>query len=551
MGQIVIRLGSLPFLAFRLTQELTRIGRARDNDIVLSLPEIAAAHAEIVSSKGKTFLRACAGEFLFVNGKKVSEAELCLGVSVVLGSYHINWIPESEHEPAVCGDTFLTPNIPTMPLSLPTSSLGPVDRVMVMSGAAPQGTHALREQLATVGRSPDCDLVLSDESVSWRHLSLEPITEGVRVRDLGSSNGTLLNGNRVESAVATVGDRLRIGKTTLLLVGQVDGQALRKQQSAENDNAGSLVELVGGSARMKRLYAHLREAAASKVPVLLRGETGTGKELAARAIHMLGARAEGPFVPVNCAAIPREILEAELFGHTRGAFTGAQAERAGAFGSAASGTIFLDEIGEFPLELQPKLLRVIEDGQIPRVGGSPVAGDFRVIAATNRDLAGRSDAGRFRQDLYYRIAVLSIELPPLREHVEDIPVLVRAFLDLAEEYTGVADAAATRFDESAVAWLAKQDWPGNVRELRNLVYRAIVRAPGAPVSRELIEGLMEKPALSALDAAMETSGSLREIERRAIEKALQDHGGQRRAAARRLGIAESTLYEKIHRYGLG
>jgi DNA-binding NtrC family response regulator len=399
-----------------------------------------------------------------------------------------------------------------------------------------------------VGRSPDCDFVLHDEAISWRHLTLERVTEGVRVRDLGSRNGTWLDDQRVESAVAVGGSSIRAGRTTLVLASD-DALMLEAAGAPERAQFG-FGELVGCSAAMLSVYDRLREAAGNKLPVLLLGETGTGKELAARTIHAAGARARGPYVPLNCAAVPRDLIESELFGHARGAFTGASADRDGAFAAADGGTIFLDEIAEMPPELQPKLLRVLEDGVVQRVGGGRRRADFRVIAATNRDLAAERAARRFRDDLYFRLAVRQIRLPALADRLEDLPDLVHSFLDTAAQQTGIATAGQTRFDETAFAPLREHTWPGNVRELRNLVLAAVARKPAGVVDRAVVEKLLadaaarhEEPAPGAM--------TLEAMERLAIVNALRDSGGNRREAARRLGISESTLYEKIKKFGLG
>jgi len=300
---------------------------------------------------------------------------------------------------------------------------------------------------------------------------------------------------------------------------------------------------------MQEVYTRIEEAAAGRIPVLIVGETGTGKELAARAVHSVGPRSHGPFVPINCAAIPRELMEEELFGHVRGAFTGAAGDRAGAFERANGGTIFLDEVGELPPELQSKLLRVLEDGVVQRLGGGAVTSDFRVVAATNSDLAEAISERRFRQDLYYRLAVLQIRLPPLRDRAGDLPELVGHFLESAEQQTGVPGAARISFEADALRRLAAHGWPGNVRELRNLVFRSVLNARRGTVGIEAINALLADLGTPET-AASAATGNLQQVEQEVIRKALQDCRGQRRAAARRLGIAESTLYEKINRYGL-
>ncbi|HET6373527.1 MAG TPA: sigma 54-interacting transcriptional regulator, partial [Candidatus Polarisedimenticolia bacterium] len=362
--------------------------------------------------------------------------------------------------------------------------------------------------------------------------------------DLGSRNGTFVDGQRIETAVARNGSRVRAGRTTLALSG-----GLQAQPAAESGLQG-LAEMAGRSAAMEKVYARIREAAVSRLPVLVLGETGTGKELAARAIHALGPRAGGPFVPINCAAVPKEMLEDELFGHAAGAFTGAAGVRRGVFEAADGGTIFLDEIAEIPPDLQSKLLRVVEDGHIPHVGGGGSRSDFRVLAATNQDIGQALANGRFRRDLYFRLSAVQILLPPLSDRSEDLTDLVHLFLTTAELLTGVSGSSGTRVEEAAFIPLREHSWPGNVRELRNLILRAVIRRPGGVIDRDLIEELLAETTLRGQESEPAPQ-SLEAVEREAIRNALRDCNGQRRAAARRLGIAESTLYEKIRRYGLG
>ncbi len=366
--------------------------------------------------------------------------------------------------------------------------------------------------------------------MSWRHCSLELTREGVRIRDLDSNNGTFLDGRRIESALAGAGHEIRIGETSLKLIAETEPD--------EAAVTAGLAELVGGSPPMLEVYSRIQEAASSRLPVLVSGETGTGKELVARAIHSIGPRSAGPFVPVNCAAIPREMLEDELFGHVKGAFTG-----------ATGGTIFLDEIGELALELQAKLLRVLEDHEIPRLGGGVVAGDFRVVAATNKDLDEAAADKKFRQDLYYRLAVLQIRVPPLRDRLDDLEGLTRHFVAEAAQEEGVQGASEGSFGREIMARLRRHPWPGNVRELKNVVLRVLVEARAGPVDLQHVDRLLSESVLRP-PAAAGAAVSLEEMEKEAIRKALLDCNGQRRATARRLGIAESTLYDKIRRHGL-
>jgi DNA-binding NtrC family response regulator len=540
MGKLAISLGSLPVLAVEIGESTIRIGRSHDNDIVLPLPDVADVHAEVRSHGEICEVTAVEGESLHRAGRPVPRADLVPGDQIDLGCYRLRWLA-SQSGRALSGPTPVgARSHGTKPLEQPMQRGGRRIGLEVMDGAERGVTVDLETAAIVVGRAPECDLVLTDDAVSWRHCSVEIGPAGVRVRDLDSHNGTFLDGSRIESATAEAGSRIQVGLITLRLVGASDEQDLATRGFAE---------FVGRSAPMREVYERIREAATGRMPVLLLGETGTGKELAARAIHSVGPRSHGPFVPVNCAAIPRDLLEDELFGHVSGAYTGATGDRAGAFERADGGSVFLDEVGELAPELQAKLLRVLDDGRIPRLGGAEVTCDVRVVAATNCDLAAAVAVGRFRQDLYYRLAVVPIRMPPLRDRLEDLPDLIAHFLDSAEEHTGVAGAARIHFAEDAIHRLSEHGWPGNVRELRNVVLRGVVEVKRGAVDRQLADRLLAELGVPA--ASVHTPPrNLQEIERETIRRALEDSGGQRRAAARRLGIAESTLYEKIKRYGL-
>jgi DNA-binding NtrC family response regulator len=290
----------------------------------------------------------------------------------------------------------------------------------------------------------------------------------------------------------------------------------------------------------KQLLAMLARAAPSPLPVLIQGETGTGKELLARALHEQSPRAGFPFVPINCAALPENLIESELFGHERGAFTGAIERKTGLFEVATRGTAFLDEIGELSLPLQSRLLRVLETQEFFRVGGTrPVRVDVRVVSATNRHLRAEVEAGRFREDLYYRLNGVTLRVPPLRERRGDIALLARHFLDRA--------GSGRLLDESAVEALHAYDWPGNVRELEMVVGRAALLAPGPTIRGEDLP-LEIRPR--AAPRVLRTDLSLAEMEREYVLAALQKHRGHRGRTAEALGIDPKTLYNKLRSWGV-
>ena len=307
---------------------------------------------------------------------------------------------------------------------------------------------------------------------------------------------------------------------------------------AQLDEKYGLGNIVGSSPAMQRVFRMVRQAAPTDATVLLEGPSGTGKELVARALHNLSPRAKGPFVAVELAAISPTLLEAELFGHEKGAFTGAVARRAGRFEAANHGTLFLDEISEMPLEIQVKLLRVLQEREFQRLGSNDsVKTDIRIVAATNRDLAAYVRAGKFREDLYYRLNVIDLHLPALKDRAGDIPLLVGRFL---KEFGGKT------VSPEAMKLLEAYPWPGNVRELRNAVEKMCVLSPTGEIGEEDVPDEMKRGGARTLS----TAGTLEETEKEKILAVLEEVGGNRTKAAERLGISRRTIYRKLEEYGL-
>ena len=313
--------------------------------------------------------------------------------------------------------------------------------------------------------------------------------------------------------------------------------------------------LLGDSAVNRRVQDLLRRLAQAPITsVLITGETGTGKGLAARILHHSGPRSRGPFVHLNCAALPRDLIEAELFGHEAGAFTGAQGRRAGLFEQADTGTLFLDEIGELDTDLQAKLLTAIEDRSIRRIGGQrPIQVDVQIIAASHRDLAAAVEKGSFRPDLYHRLSVFQIAMPPLRERIEDLEQLVPAFV---AEFAQKAGRRPPLIPESVMAELKRYEWPGNIRELRNVIERSVLLSEGPQLSTRWLQLCTSGscpiawPGGPVLELPLDGSLTLDEIERRVIEHALAQHDGNLSAAARALGVSRETLRYRVHKYAL-
>jgi two-component system response regulator HydG len=319
-----------------------------------------------------------------------------------------------------------------------------------------------------------------------------------------------------------------------------ENRSLRAQLAAHRKK-----RLIGQSLPWRRTIETVMQAAPSMATVLLLGESGTGKELLAHAIHESSPRASGPFVPVNCAALPETILEAELFGYERGAFTGAVQRHDGRFLQADKGTLFLDEIGEIPTHIQVKLLRVLQEGEVERLGGRTQRVDLRLVAATNQDLRAAVKEGRFREDLYYRLNVIALRVPPLRERRDDIPLLAEHFLRLYGERNG---RHFSGFARAALDALARYDWPGNVRELENTVERAVVLSRGAIIEAEDLPAEVRSGGSGDTDGKNVTFAigtPLGEIERRVIHATLAHVGGDKRLCAQLLGIATRTIYRRL------
>ncbi len=402
--------------------------------------------------------------------------------------------------------------------------------VEAIEGPAKGQRIKLSAGTVSVGAAPECDLVLAaDSAVSRQHLSVELMAGGVRVRDLGSRNGTTYLGAKIEEARVPVGGSVRIGRTVLRFTPAT--------QPAPVSGREQLHYLIGRSLGMQRLFALLEKLGPQESTVLIRGETGSGKDAVARTLHALSPRAQGPFVVFDCGAVNSNLIESELFGHAKGAYTGADRTRAGAIESAHGGTLFLDEIGELPLELQPKLLRVLEAREFRRVGEDvPRKANVRVVSATHRDLEAAASAGKFRSDLYYRLAVAIVEVPPLRNRPEDIPLLAAHF---AKQCTGVDVQLAP----ATLAALQCDPWPGNVRELRNAVERAVTLGSLADT---------QSPQANSPTSYKEARDSLLDrFERDYLQALLTRHGGNVSAAAREAKLSRSQFYRLLGKHGIG
>ena len=354
------------------------------------------------------------------------------------------------------------------------------------------------EMVLRVGTRENNHLVLSDKNVSGYHLEITRTAVGWRLRDVGSTNGTFVGGLRVYELLLRSGCVLTLGRTKLLF-DAIDDTPVR----AALYPSGRFCDMVGQSVPMRQLFARIQQVAGSNATVLINGETGTGKEAVAEALVQTSPRARAPFVVIDCSALPLNLIESELFGHVKGAFTGAHSDYRGAFERADGGTVFLDEIGELPLDLQPKLLRVLERREVRRIGSEQVRPtDVRVVAATNRNLGTEVNERRFRQDLYYRLQVVKLTVPPLRDRREDIPLLIEHM------YNQLTDGRRGPPLADILQRLGENDyaWPGNVRELRNAVERAIHLPDDDPLTGHSADNAQESAA--AVDPAGVTTMAL-------------------------------------------
>ncbi len=392
------------------------------------------------------------------------------------------------------------------------------------------------------GSSPDCDMSLSDKAVSRRHLLAALENNQVVLKDQGSTNGTYIQGSRFKEITIGYGAEVKLGRT---VIKYLPNEETVEPEPSQEHRLGSLI---GSDTKVRQLFKLMQDVATTDATCLIEGETGTGKELIAEEIHNHSHRSDGPFVVFDCGSVPRELIESALFGHVKGSFTGAINDRKGAFADADGGTIFLDEIGEMALDLQPSLLRVLDKRAVRKVGANayePV--DVRVVAATNRDLRAEVQKKNFREDLYYRLAVIRLGNPPLRERGSDIPLLIEHFIKM------FANGRDVKVTDEDMAMLRRHSWPGNVRELRNTMERAVLLSRGDTLN--LADALHEEPSASPVIRTdlpfKEAKGQLVEsFEREYIEDLMKRHKMNLSAAAREAQIDRKHLRELIRKYDL-
>lgn len=485
-----------------LRERPLELGRAESCDVVIPDLSLRPRAAVLVGKAQKVFLRR-----VHADGRLGEPLELHEGRSLPLSAdYHVRVAesaPRPMSEELVITDAVKMPELRSETLTL------------VVGAGAQRVRRKISHRPISVGSASDNDVVLSDRAVSRHHCRFEPLADGCLVRDLGSRNGTWMAGLRVGAAGVPIGTRLRVGRTPMMVA----------SESVEVEGGA----FIASSPLMARAVAEARRAGALPWPVLIHGESGAGKEGIARMIHDAGRG--GPWVAANAGGLPEQILETELFGHERGAFTGAERQHRGYFERASGGTLFLDEVGELSLRSQAQLLRVLETWRVRRVGGeTEIPVDVRLVCATHRDLHAMVAEGSFRLDLYYRLARLVVEVPPLRERPEDVLALAEHFLRELTVHLG-----PRRLGRDARTLLLGHHWPGNARELRNVVSAAAAYSP---------DGVVDASAL--LPAMRQLSGAA-PIEPAAMNAAdvVAAHAGNLSAAARALGVPRSTLRGRL------
>jgi DNA-binding NtrC family response regulator len=425
-------------------------------------------------------------------------------------------------------------------------------KLVIIRGPQRGREFVIGRDVIRVGKSEDNDLVVAEETVSRSHFEIVRDAKGYLLRDLHSTNGTFLDGAEVREAYLRAGSVITAGTV------QLKFQPYEERIEILPSEKDSFGQLLGRSLRMREIFGLLERIAPTEATVLIEGETGTGKDLVAHTIHDHSRRKDGPFVVVDCGAVAPNLIESELFGHEKGAFTGASITRQGAFELANGGTIFLDELDELPLDLQPKLLRVIEQREIRRVGGNrTIKIDIRVLAATKHDLRKEVERGKFREDLYFRLSVVPVRLPPLRERREDLPLLAQGFHARLMQDRQDRDGEAPPLDERFIASLMTHDWPGNIRELRNVIERGVVlggdpglvemAGSGRGISPESLRAAEFDPSLSYRENKERWED---DFEQRYLKWLLQRSEGNISRAAREADMDRKYLHKLLKKHQL-
>ncbi|MEW5740075.1 MAG: sigma 54-interacting transcriptional regulator [Myxococcota bacterium] len=538
MAELVFFRRGEEVLRFALGEDRVVLGRGDRCDVAIPDPEVSRQHVALLL-EGKTCrVQDLSGKGTTIAGSKVTQGELADGADIALGQWRAVFRATSSRDATDATEVGNRTEVVARAEEADAPRLPA--QVKIRQGAQESAVR-VQGDVFTIGKDAANDVVLNHRFVSGRHVKVTRQHNRFQVVDQHSTNGTWLNNVRVFEAEVPFFTALRVGEAEITF----------EPLSAGSKAIGNYKGIIGNDPSMKQLAELIERVAPSSAAVAVFGESGTGKELVARAVHDGSTRAQGAFIPVNCAAISKELIESELFGHEKGAFTGAANSRKGAFEEADGGTIFLDEIGELPLDLQAKLLRALESGEIKRVGASrPLTVDVRIVAATNRDLLAAAREGKFREDLYYRLCVIPLHLPPLRNRRADI-------LPIAEHFIRVFSprGQTVRLTGAAIDALTNHDWPGNVRELRNVIHRALLLRKGANLDVGDLSFDSRVDRATGLDMAEFTPGltleqMLQRAERQFVEAALRRFNNNRERVAKELGVARSTLFKRLKDWGL-
>jgi DNA-binding NtrC family response regulator len=523
-------------LRFAIDRPRVVLGRGERSDVVIPDPAVSRQQAAVLYDGTQATLEDLSGKGTLVCGADTNRAVLVDGTDIALGQWRAVYRERSSINDAETevgsGHTELR--------QLDAIGPGSETAQVRLRHRSEEVIHQLSGNSFTVGSDSSNDLVISDKFISAKHLRITRKGSVFHVVDQQSTNGTFLGSVRLLEGWVPPSTSFRIGETELVI-----------ETLSTGNHEGSYQGIIGNDPSVRQLTELIERVAPSSAAVAIFGESGTGKELVARAIHARSNRADRPWVPVNCAAISKELIESELFGHEKGSFTGATNARKGAFEEADGGTLFLDEIGELPLDLQPKLLRALESGEIKRVGASrPMHVDVRVVTASNRDLLLATRSGKFREDLFYRLCVIPLHLAPLRSRPSDIVLLAESFIQ-----TFSPRGQLVRFSPAALQRLVEHPWPGNVRELRNVVHRALLLRQGPTIEENDLSFDQQLNAetgmtIPELPRGMSLERMLASLERQIVEKALRRCKNNRERVAKELGIARSTLFKRLKEWGL-
>lgn len=522
------------------TQEIN-IGRSKRNQIILPDPSVSRKHANITIEKDKLVVFDTSSTGTFVNSEKViSKRNLNKDDKISIGPYSLYFRKYNKKDQKSNFHETLIEETSTISLfvaKISNSFLLRQASILILNGPDQGKQFQINKEKFSFGKEKNNDLILHERQISNYHGEIRFSKGEFFIHDIGSGSGIFIGGKRIQGATLTSNTRIDIGKCCIEFV-------IKGADFSSSEKEDHLGNIIGKSRKIRETYTLIKKAASCDATVLISGETGTGKGLVAKTIHALSTRSKNPFITIDCGSIPPNLIESELFGHEKGAFTGAQSQRKGAFEQGHSGTVFLDEIGELSKDMQPKLLRIIEEREFKRVGGDKyIFSDIRVITATNKELNKDVVKGKFREDLFYRLYVVPIDIPPLRERKEDISFLAEHFIKQFHKFKGKKNILIS---DDALKKMEDYSWPGNIRELRNVIDRAMVQIEGNLITANEIKFA---PIAKIEDENSFPSGtSLEEIERQTIIKALKSQNGNKKATAKILGIAYSTMCEKVKKY---